>query len=53
MKIGPLFLGWKKLEESDRILLGLDPWPAGWEVFHIEWNGSGYAICARPRNIGV
>lgn len=49
MKIGPLEFGWFPLDEADRIELGLDPAPRGWESFCIEWNGRGVMICARTR----
>lgn len=49
MKIGPLFFGWHPLPESDRIDLGLDPWPAGWEAFCVEWNDRGFMTTVRPR----
>lgn len=47
MRIGPLFIGWVALPEPDRIELGLDPWPGGWEVFCIEWRDSGFFTVAR------
>lgn len=49
MKIGPLFIGWESLPESDRIDLGLDPWPEGWEALCVEWNDHGVMIVTRPR----
>lgn len=51
MKIGPLFVGWLPIEESERIDFGLDAWVYGWEMLHVQWNDSGYAICARPRKV--
>lgn len=50
MQIGPLFIGWVRLEESDRIAHDLEPWPCGWEGLHVEWNGRGAMIVARPRS---
>ncbi len=49
MKLGWLEIGWTRLDEGDRISLGLEPWPAGWEVFSIEWRGHGWMLAARPR----
>ena len=49
MQIGPLFIGWRAMDESDRIVLGLESWAPGWEVFRIGWGSSGVMIVARPR----
>lgn len=49
MKIGPLWIGWSRIDEIDRFNIGLDPCPAGWEIFGIEWKGNGFAFLARPR----
>lgn len=46
MKVGPLFIGWVSLSESDRIALGLDPRVGGWKVFGVEWNGNGFSLFA-------
>ena len=51
MKIGKLFVGWKRLDEADRISFGLDPWPLGWEMLHIQWNDNGFGLIARPRRM--
>ena len=53
MKIGPLFIGWVQIDESDRIELGLEPWPLGWEVLNVLWNGRGFTIFSRPREMRV
>lgn len=49
MKIGPLSIGWARLPESDRLAMGLEPWPAGWEALCVEWNDHGVMLMARPR----
>lgn len=49
MKLGWLEIGWTQLDESERLNLGLDPRPAGWEAFFIEWHGYGLMLMARPR----
>lgn len=49
MQIGPLFIGWRPMDESDRIIMGLADWHAGWECLRVEWNGRGAMIVARPR----
>ena len=51
MKFGPLFIGWVRIEESDRIKFGLEPWPLGWEVLNVHWNGRGFTTFARPREM--
>lgn len=49
MKIGWLEIGWTRLDESERLNLGLDPWLPGWEAFCVEWRGRGWMLGARPR----
>jgi len=49
MKLGSLKIGWTRLDESERLNLGLGPWPPGWEAFFIEWRGHGLMLTARPR----
>jgi len=51
VKIGPLFIGWVRLDESDRIHFDLEPWPLGWEVLSIQWDGVGFTTFARPRDM--
>lgn len=53
MRLGPLFVGWERITESERIEFGCDPWPLGWEALHVEWRGRrfisrGFIICVRP-----
>ncbi len=48
MKLGPLSIAWERLTESERIDMGLDPWPGGWEALSVEWNHHGIMILARP-----
>ena len=49
MKIGPLMIGWRPIDDRERIELGLEPWLPGWEGFTVNWNGRGMMIVARPR----
>lgn len=51
MTLGPLFIGWITLDESDRFELGIDPHMDGWEALHIGWNGRGFILAARARRI--
>lgn len=47
MRIGILFIGWEKLSEENRLALGLDPCPSGWEGFFVELGRRGYLLAAR------
>lgn len=47
MRIGSLFIGWEKLSEENRLVLGLDPYPFGWEGFFVELGRRGYLLAVR------
>lgn len=47
MKIGPLTFGWSPLSREEARQTGLDT-TLRWEVLCVEWNGTGFALLARP-----
>lgn len=47
MRVGPFFIGWRRLGRGEQHLLGLEgPWL--WETFEIELFGYGVGLICRP-----
>jgi len=53
MRLGPLFVGWVPITESERIEAGLDAVMGGWELLCVEWSGRGFGFLARPAEAGA